>query len=100
MSATRVPQVAELVGRELVLGIERSCLYARRLQGAARRVLRATESAEPTRKQSLAVVTEQVRRAVADLSTVLALLLEENGRVETLVRIDESVGGINCLKKW
>ncbi|MFZ5893407.1 MAG: hypothetical protein ACOY0T_20265 [Myxococcota bacterium] len=99
MSATRIPHVATLLGRELVLSLERSCLYARRLEGASRRVLRATESADPGRKQSLAVVTEQVRGAIADVSAVLGLLLEENGRVETLVRIDESMEGKSRLRK-
>lgn len=99
MSASKVLYVADALGRDLALAIERSCLYARMLEGASRRARRAAESADPARKQSVAAMTDQIRRAVTELSSALASLLEESGRLEALIRTRSILARADDVKR-
>jgi hypothetical protein len=73
--------------RELTSALERSGLYARMLEAAARRMTLAAEAADPARNASVGFMTAQVERVALDASSALASLLVESGRVDALARV-------------
>jgi hypothetical protein len=66
------------------------------LEAAVRRMSLATESADPARKATVGFMTAQVERVALDVSSALASLLVESGRVDALARaraaIEEHLG--------